>query len=174
MALSYPYSNKKMKFRKAIGEDINAIMNIFSQARSYMKQNGNPNQWTNGYPEQTLIEEEIKSGHCIVVLSEEKEIVGTFCFIIGADPTYEIIEDGAWLNDKAYGVIHRIAKSENCPKGFSKLVFDWCFEHISSIRIDTHMDNLTMQTALKKYGFVRTGIIYLQDGSARIAFQLSV
>ena len=30
-------------------------------------------------------------------------------FIIGADPTYEVIEDGAWPDNSPYGTIHRIA-----------------------------------------------------------------
>lgn len=38
-------------------------------------------------------------------------MVGTFCFIVGEDPTYAVIDNGKWLNDAPYGVIHRMASN---------------------------------------------------------------
>jgi hypothetical protein len=34
-------------------------------------------------------------------------MVATFCFWQGKDDTYDYIENGKWLNDKPYGVVHR-------------------------------------------------------------------
>jgi hypothetical protein len=34
--------------------------------------------------------------------------------MIGKDPTYAVIENGNWLNDEPYGVIHRIASNGRC------------------------------------------------------------
>jgi RimJ/RimL family protein N-acetyltransferase len=39
------------------------------------------------------------------------------------------------------------------------------------VRIDTHADNKVMQHVLEKRGFRRTGIIYLENGDPRIAFE---
>lgn len=40
-----------------------------------------------------------------------------------------------------------------------------------SIRIDTHADNKTMQHLIEADGFTRCGIIYIADGTPRIAYQ---
>lgn len=40
-----------------------------------------------------------------------------------------------------------------------------------NIRIDTHADNKTMQHLIEADGFTRCGIIYIADGTPRIAYQ---
>lgn len=40
---------------------------------------------------------------------EAGKIAAVFFFNIGNDPAYDVIYDGEWLNDKGYGVVHRIA-----------------------------------------------------------------
>ena len=40
-----------------------------------------------------------------------------------------------------------------------------------NLRIDTHEKNIPMQGCLAKNGFARCGIIYLEDGDPRIAYQ---
>lgn len=42
---------------------------------------------------------------------------------------------------------------------------------IKSIKVDTHRDNLSMQALLKKNNFKYCGIIFLEDGAERIAFE---
>ncbi len=39
------------------------------------------------------------------------------------------------------------------------------------LKLDTHNDNKPMQNLLKKLGFVPCGIITVEDGTERIAFQ---
>ena len=90
-------------------------------------------------------------------------------FIIGEDPTYQVIEDGEWHSSKIYGTIHRIASSGKA-KGLAKTCFDYCSEKIDYLRIDTHEDNQPMQDAVLRYGFKKCGIIYVRDGSKRVAF----
>lgn len=51
-----------MKIRKATPADIIPINGIYSVARQFMQQTGNPNQWINGYPSEELILEDIKKG----------------------------------------------------------------------------------------------------------------
>ena len=93
--------------------------------------------------------------------------MGTFCFILGEDPTYLNIYEGAWLNDEPYGVIHRMAASGK-RKGVSEACLNWCFEHFENIRVDTHRDNKVMQHILTKYGFQRCGIIYVKNGQSAL------
>ena len=44
-------------------------------------------------------------------------------------------------------------------------------EHCESLRADTHADNKVMQHLLESEGFTRCGIIHVEDGTPRIAYQ---
>lgn len=77
---------------------------------------------------------------------------------------------GSWLNDEPYGTIHRIASS-NTKKGVLKEAIDFATSNKIDIRIDTHRNNTIMQHLLDKYGFIKCGTIYVEDGTARIAYQ---
>ncbi len=158
-----------MKIRKAKYSDLSLILKVYEKAREYMRNSGNPNQWGNNKPSVELLEEDIKKGE-LFVGENEGEINFVFAFILGEDPTYSYIEDGNWLSDAPYGTIHRIA-SDGTVKGVVKMAVDYCKNTISNLRIDTHEDNKTMQHVLSKLGFSRCGIIYLEDGNPRIAYQ---
>ena len=67
-----------------------------------------------------------------------------------------------------YGVIHRVAGDGS--GGILKAVIQFADEKSGYLRIDTHSDNYVMQKALTKYGFQKCGIIFVEDGSPRIAF----
>lgn len=161
---------KQLNIRPAVMQDLPRIMPLFEIARQFMASTGNTNQWIDGYPQEELISEEITKGHCFVA-ERQDEIVATFCLIIGKDPTYDIIEGGAWLNDLPYGTVHRLA-SNGKFKGIGKACFDWCFEQIPNIRVDTHQDNKVMQRVLESCGFHYCGIIYTHNGTERLAYQL--
>lgn len=156
--------------RSTTSEDLPAVMNVYDAARKFMQANGNETQWMDGYPSEALIAEEIQAGHSFVCENEEGDIVGTFCFIIGEDATYKNIYEGNWLNSKPYATLHRIASS-GTEKRISQAVLDWCFLQYPNIRVDTHRDNTIMQRILKDYGFEYCGIIYVSNGSERLAYQ---
>lgn len=158
-----------MNIRKTRLEDLEAVMPIYDYARGFMQAHGNGNQWINGYPSVELIRGEIQAGHSFVCEDEEGEIVGTFCYIEGIDPTYLKIYEGEWLNDEPYGVIHRMA-SNGKQKGISSECIRWTFARRDNVRVDTHRENGVMHNLLKKNGFIRCGIIYLLNGSERIAY----
>ena len=44
----------------------------------------------------------------------------------------------------------------------------------SSVRIDTHEGNLPMRGMLEKCGYKYCGIIYLEDGQKRVAYEKQV
>lgn len=157
--------------RKANINDLDIIMDIYHYAQEFMARTGNPNQWGQFHPKKELIIDDIKKGISNVVIDKDNNIYGVFALIEGIDPTYNYIEDGKWLNDQDYLTIHRIA-SNGKIKGIFKFVINYCLDKTRNIRIDTHKDNIVMQNALKKEGFVKCGIIYLENGDPRIAYQL--
>jgi hypothetical protein len=85
------------KIRPATYKDLPEIMPIYDIARDFMRSTGNEGQWINGYPTEKFITEEIEAGHSFICENSAGEIVGTFCFIIGEDPTYLKIYDLALL-----------------------------------------------------------------------------
>ena len=153
--------------------DLPSVMKMYDVARKFMREHGNSGQWVNGYPTEDYIIEEIMAGHSFVCENENDELVGTFCYIFGEDPTYQEIYDGAWLNDKPYGAVHRIA-SFGKEKSIGEACFKWCFTQSPNIKVDTHRNNLIMQNLLQKLGFHYCGIIYLSDGSERLAYQKQI
>ena len=100
----------------------------------------------------------------------EGDIVAAFSFIVGNDPTYDVIYDGRWLNDAPYGVVHRMVSSGKVSR-IGEYCMQWCYEQCGNIRVDTHHENIVMQNLLIRLGYTRCGIILLADGRERIAFQ---
>ena len=154
--------------RHATFSDLPRILEIYHHARQYMRQQGNPNQWGDTHPAESILQEDIPKKQ-LYVCTENQEILCVFAYLPGIDPTYLVIEGGSWLNDDSYGVIHRMAVARH-QQGIASFCFDWALQQCPNLRIDTHRDNLPMQNALKKNGFSRCGIIYLANGDPRIAF----
>ena len=115
-------------FRGAVRGDLPQILQIYAHAREAMAASGNPTQWGDNFPPQELLEEDIDSNRLFVYVVNG-QLMGVFAFILGVDPTYQVIEDGAWLNDALpYGTIHRLASSGK-SKGVASAVIEWCLEH---------------------------------------------
>lgn len=155
---------KNKRIRLACQTDMERILEIYRLARAFMAENGNPTQWKDGYPQQDMLEADIQSERLYVV--ESDRICGVFMFTIGDDPTYDYIE-GSWASASPYGVIHRIA---GVGGGIFESALEYCGQQIPHLRIDTHADNKPMQHLVEKAGFVRRGIIYVADGTPRIAY----
>ena len=159
-----------MNIRLAGYEDLPRILEIYAIGRAYMRSTGNMLQWAGGYPQEEVLKDDIAK-HQLFVCEENGMLHGVFAFILGSDPTYAYI-DGAWPNEKPYGTIHRIA-SDGTVKGLVTAARDFGLQFIDEIRIDTHHDNRTMQHVVEKNGFRRCGVIYLENGDPRIAYQWS-
>ena len=155
--------------RLAQKNDIDQFLAIYKIARKYMRENGNLTKWPDTYPDAEILTEDIDKKE-LFVFEENGRVHGVFALIIGEDPTYKIIEDGAWLSDLNYGTIHRIA-SDGSMKGLFDQCINYCKSQINHLRIDTHSDNKTMQYVIKKNGFEYCGIIYTDNGSPRVAFE---
>ena len=158
-----------MEIRQTKLEELDAVMAIYQRARQFMETHGNPNQWGKSKPPRERIEKDIQEGKSYVCV-EGNHIAAVFYFAKEDDPTYKEIFEGAWKNEEPYGVVHRIA-SAGVTKGAGSFCMQWASKQCKNIRIDTHEDNHVMQNMLKKNGFEYCGIIYIEDGSKRLAFQ---
>ncbi|MGN1095297.1 MAG: N-acetyltransferase [Eubacteriales bacterium] len=148
-----------MLIRKAVSADISEVMRVYKAARKYMKDHGNPTQWGDVYPPQSLVEEDISKNR-LYVLTEDEIIHGVFAFMFGPDELYAEIDKGA----PSYNVMHRMA-SDGILRGIGKAVLDFCkFQSDGkNIRADTHKDNITMQNVLLKNGFLPCGNVYIEE-----------
>ena len=147
------------------------ILSIYDSARVFMRESGNPNQWAGKYPDEDTVLRDIEKEK-LYVCTENNDILAVFFYTVGIDHTYLKIYEGKWVNDKPYGVIHRIAVSDKARgKGVAKVCFDFAYDKCGNVRRDTHRDNIPMQRALEKNGFTRCGIIYLANGDERVAYQ---
>lgn len=159
-----------MKVREAGPEDLEVILKIYGQARQFMREHGNAGQWGASYPSADLIRQDIARKQSFVETGDDGTVHGVFMFFIGTEPTYGRIENGSWLNDRPYGTIHRIA-GDGTEKGVFADCLAWCLGKTGNIRADTHRQNIPMQRVLEKNGFRKCGIIHIEDGSERIAYQ---
>ena len=163
-----------MEIRKTTEQDIGRLMEIYAYARDFMAKTGNPNQWgPTNWPPEVLLRNDIKEGSSYVCTNDNGNVIGTFYFIQGKDiePNYREITDGAWLDDSAYGVVHRLA-SDGSERGIGQFCINWAFAQCGHMRIDTHTDNKVMQKLLTKLGFQRCGIIYvIEDNYPRYAYE---
>lgn len=156
------------QIRVAKMEDLPRIEEIYAYARQFMENTGNPTQWGKTEPKVSQLKIDIGEEKLYVI--ESHGIHGVFFFTIGEDPTYARIEDGSWLSDEPYGTIHRIAGDGS--GGIVGTAVEFGKQKIRHLRIDTHHDNKVMQHVVEKLGFSRRGIIYVADGSPRIAYEM--
>ena len=153
------------------------ILQIINDAKVYLKSK-EIDQWQNGYPNQTQIEQDIANNESYVLINDENQVIATSMFSIRPEPTYKVI-DGEWkINEnEKYGVIHRLAIDKNYrKKGIASYVLKEFHQklmkqQIRSLKIDTHEDNHEMQYLVKKLGYVYCGIIFTEYNAKRFAFE---
>ena len=163
-----------MEIRNTEITDLEKVMEIYENARKFMREHGNPRQWSAyGWPPKELIEKDIAERKSYVCI-ENGEIAAVFFYDYGyrAEPSYNEIREGKWIGEETYGVVHRIA-SAHIAKGAGSFCIRWAFDQCSHLRMDTHEDNWVMQDCLKKLGFRYCGIISIpDDDDPRLAYEL--
>ena len=160
----------KRTIRRATVNDVQEVLHLIDSGRKIMIASGNTHQWDDNHPSRGQISKDIANDDSYLLLEDGKPIA-TWAFIKGPEPTYAVIYNGAWLDDGPYHVIHRVASLPHYH-GVMKDLLDWCFSKDGNIRIDTHKDNAIMRHCLTKYGFTYCGIIHLQNGDERLAYQI--
>jgi GNAT superfamily N-acetyltransferase len=166
-----------MNLRKAEISDMESILCIIGEAQAQMARLG-IDQWQNGYPDREAITADIERGVGVVIDSAEG--IAAYCAaIFDEEPTYARIDDGKWLtnSEAQYVVVHRLAvadrfKQQGIATDFMRRIESLAIERgCDSFRIDTHRDNLYMHAICARLGFVRCGVIYVSDGTPRVAYE---
>ena len=167
--------------RKAKIEEVEELNSIIEDAKLLFKSAGST-QWQDldGYPNIATLKQDISKDNLYVKVLDEK-LVGLIAVSKDLEEAYNVIYNGAWLNNNKYYVIHRLAvKKEYYGRGVAKelllyaekITLDDC---IYNIKVDTMMNNHIMTSLLKKYGYVQCGIIHLTRKAVlekeRLAFQ---
>ena len=155
--------------RKATENDIQAVLAIFDKAKDIMRSDGNSTQWGDGYPDAGIVRTDISMGGAHIIEQDGKP-VAYFALLPSPEPTYSSI-DGKWLDDSApYHVIHRIASTPESHGVFRRII-EYALSVSGNLRIDTHRDNRIMRRLIEKSGFSYCGVIHLDDGAERLAYQ---
>ena len=185
-------SDKGFRIRLATAADLPALRPVFEAAKGIMRADGNAEQWSApGFPPDDLLLRDIAREGGFVIENrwpveaghdEEKtvmpgltghlaapRIVAYFALLPSPEPTYDVI-DGAWLTDGPYGVIHRMASYPEVHGIFSTVI-NYAASRYTHLRIDTHRDNRIMRHLIEKHGFTYCGIIWLEDGTERLAYE---
>lgn len=157
--------------RKTKLSDLSKVLEIYSNARAFMRNNGNPTQWEDYWPPEDLIRDDIKEGISYVVTNKENEILGVFSFSVGIDPTYINIRDGKWLSDKTYGTIHHLASSFKYKGIFSFVQKELEKKFKVNFRIDTHENNIPMRKVIERNGYIYCGHISPVENLECLAFE---
>lgn len=153
-----------MNFRKAEIKDVEDVLEIISHAKDYMKENG-LTQWSEEYPNREVILGDIekKIGYVLIV---DNLIRGYLVVDFVDDEIYRAIR-GAWKTDSEYASIHRCAMHKSLRgKGYGSEFFKFAenlaiSKNISSVRVDTAPDNLTMKHLFEKNGYEYCGLVFI-------------
>lgn len=160
-------------FRKATIKEKDTIWNLLQQAIKRRKEDGS-NQWQDGYPNETIVENDIKNEFGYVLLDQEK-IIGYSAVIINHEPEYEKII-GKWITNNDFVVVHRIViAQEYLGQGLSKIILkhieDFALKNkINSIKVDTNFDNFAMMKVFDSLGYIYCGEVFFR-GSPRRAYE---
>lgn len=164
----------KIESRKADVSDIAEILELISGASRFLREN-NVDQWQNDCPSEELILGDIKKGNGYVFFCDDKmcaySMIGFY-----HEFDYDEIYDGKWIDDDIYAVLHRVAVADGFRgMGIGGKIIEIATDLAkekgkTSLRIDTHKDNLAMQRMLEKAGFTYCGRVYVSGTLERIAF----
>lgn len=165
-----------MNIRLASKTDLNKIDKIIESARIFLKSQS-IDQWETHYPDRGKMSKDIELGTGFVC-ETDGNIDAYFSLSFLPDESYNIILGGRWQTDYEYAVLHHFAVAKSQRRSgiagqIMEFVIKTCTEnHIRSIRIDTHKENLPMKGLLKKFKFIKCGKIILSDsGEERDAYE---
>ncbi|QBZ99114.1 GNAT family N-acetyltransferase [Flavobacterium sangjuense] len=160
-------------FRKATLVEIPQIWTIIQQAIARRKNDGSQ-QWQDGYPNETVIQQDIEKGIGYVLL-DDNTVAGYAAILFNDEPAYEQLK-GSWLTNGDFVVVHRVAISDDyLGKGLAQKIFlfteDLAIDNnFFSIKVDTNFDNIPMLKILEKLGYTYCGEVTFRGG-VRKAFE---
>jgi len=159
--------------RKATLKDKHEVIAIYEAAIDLISKQGSAQWQGESRPSRKSFFADLDQDS-IYVKEENGEIVAVVSLTTN-EPEYDYIE-GAWLSDKPYVIMRRVAKrSDRRGQPDIEDFLDYIHEELNyeSIRISTHELNKPMQNFLLRNGFIYCGMIYLNEeyDNKRCAFQ---
>lgn len=155
--------------------DADAIGKLYAEARVFMAAQ-HLDQWQDGYPNTESAKQDAALGVGRVLVWRD-QIVATAAFL-PQEPDYDVIHDGAWLQEGSYLAVHRVATAADFRgTGLASTLLEYAAEEArtagrKSLRIDTHQMNRPMRSMLEKNGFKLCGIIILgRTGELRVGYE---
>ena len=155
--------------RKATVDDLSSIHQLSQVVKQHMLSQG-LNQWVGDYPIIDVFTQDLQlSG--LYVFTENNQIIASISILPENDPPYQAL---VWDSSEAL-VIHRIlVDPKHQGKGIGKQLFAYAIMQMmngyQSLKVDTHPDNIKMQTLIKQMGFSYKG--YLSSIN-RLAYEKS-
>ena len=165
--------------RLALMDDLDSIITCLNDAKEFLKSQGS-SQWNGpkGSPSEETFKNDILKGQCYVCI--RNGIVCGVATFMGYEKEYDK-PLGEWLTKEMnYTTIHRIAvKKEYRSQGVATELMHFAEEFTKntgrkSIRIDTHPENLIMQTMLKTLGYSYCGYViysYIYPEPKRLIYE---
>ena len=153
--------------RKALGNDIEAILNI---TRSCAKRLIDLEifQWSDAYPDRRSFENDLSRGE-LYVLEIDDEVIGCITITTLVDDAYKPV---TWLTSNDNNIyIHRLAVHPDFQgKGYARKLMDFAedrarAEKRTSVRLDTFSRNLRNQRFYELRGYKRLEEVYFPDQS---------
>ena len=147
--------------RRAVPEDMDALLDILEQAKAYLRESG-VDQWQEGYPN------DMEAGRGWIFECEGRP-AGYECISMSPEECYRDI-DGAWLTEgENYAVIHRaMAAADFRHTKLASEMFSLAEDLAAgmgrqSVRVDTHRDNMAMNRLCEKLGYTFCGVVDLSS-----------
>ncbi len=165
----------KITIEKTKKEEAGSVAESYAQGRAFLRAMG-VDQWQGDYPALCDVLADIEAG--VSWLLKADGVPAASMAALPCEPTYEHIYEGCWLTGaENYLAVHRVCvRDEFKRRGLTRALYEFA-ENLAraagrtSLRADTHKDNLAMRAALKKNGFSECGKIFIEDGGERIAFE---
>ncbi|MBR3524660.1 MAG: GNAT family N-acetyltransferase [Lachnospiraceae bacterium] len=158
---------QKLSIQHCTMDDWDEILKIYEDARLFMAEHGNPDQWGHSYPPKKIIRRDIEKEQLYRCVLEDGRTAGLFWMSINEDTVFDELQEGSWPDDGPHATVGRIA-ANGIGRGVAGFCLDWAFSQSGSVRIYTHPQNTIMRSILEKHGFVHCGRV---RSSVLLAYQ---
>lgn len=151
-----------MEIIKAVENDLDSLMDLFSSVVKHLRQNGNY-QWDSQYPNGDIIRDDLEKG-CLYGIVEDSNYIGTITINEQQEAEYLTLK---WDDTKGkFLCIHRLVIHPKYQgKGIGKKLLQFAGETAfnkgySSIRLDAYSGNPIALNLYEKHGYRRKGEVF--------------
>ena len=107
-------SGTNFLIRRGNIRDLPALEQLYAQARAFMRESGNPDQWGEDKPTLEQIQQDINLGYSFVCMGNGR-LAAAFSFHTRGEPTYAHIEGEGWPDNGDYAVVPGLATASSAP-----------------------------------------------------------